>query len=80
MTDKFDVTKHSLVPKHEKVSEKEKVEILTRYNITLAQLPRISVKDPALRNLEIKIGDVVKITRPSATAGEAIYYRCVVDA
>ena len=75
---KFDVTKHQLVPKHVKVSEKEKAEILKKYNITVKELPKILLDDPALTNLEVKVDDVVKIIRNSPTAGEFVFYRCVV--
>jgi len=74
----LDVTKHVLVPKHEIISESEKEELLKRYGITLRQLPRIFMNDPAIKHLNPKIGDVVRIRRKSATAGETEYYRVVV--
>ena len=37
--------KHILIPRHIKLSEKEKKELLEKYNITLAELPRIMKKD-----------------------------------
>ena len=79
MNKKFDVTKHHLVPKHIKISEKEKQELLKRYNITTKELPKILIEDPAIKNLEVKIGDVVKILRKSPTAGEFVFYRCVIN-
>ncbi len=79
MKKKFDVTKHHLVPKHIKVSDREKQEILKKYNITTKELPKILVNDPAITNLDIKVDDVVKITRKSTTGGEFIFYRCVVN-
>ncbi len=77
MKKKFDITKHQLVPKHVKVSEKEKAELLKRYNITIKELPKILIEDPALENLDVKVDDVVKIMRKSSTAGEVVFYRCV---
>ncbi len=74
----LDVTKHVLVPKHEIISESEKEELLKKYGITLRQLPRILLNDPAIKHLNPKVGDVVKIIRKSSTAGEAEYYRVVV--
>ncbi len=76
---KFEVTQNFLVPPHEKISEKEKKEVLEKFNIVAAQLPKISAKDPAIKSLELKPGDVVRIKRKSHTAGEAVYYRVVVD-
>lgn len=73
----FEVTKHVLVPKHSKVSEKELKEVLERYSIEINMLPRISKSDPAIANLDVKEGDVVKIVRNSPTAGRALFYRRV---
>lgn len=74
----LDIAKHELVPKHELLGEKEKEEVLKEYGITLRQLPRILVTDAMVKNLNAKIGDVIKIMRKSQTAGESIYYRVVI--
>jgi len=74
----FDVTKHVLVPKHTKLSEKEKEALFAKYNITFRELPKILKNDPAIAHLNPKPGDVIKIERKSKTAGKAIYYRGVV--
>ncbi|MEM5805419.1 MAG: DNA-directed RNA polymerase subunit H [Candidatus Aenigmatarchaeota archaeon] len=74
----MEIIEHELVPKHELLTEKEKEELLKRYGITLRQLPRIFASDPAIRHLNAKPGDVVKIIRKSETAGESIYYRVVI--
>ena len=78
MAKKFEVTKHILVPKHSKLSERELKEIMDKYSLTLRELPRILVSDPAIEDLSVKEGDVVKITRNSPTAGEIFFYRRVV--
>jgi DNA-directed RNA polymerase subunit H (RpoH/RPB5) len=75
----FDVSKHELVPKHSKLSSAEKEKLLTKYNITLQELPKMLKADPAIENLSVKAGDVVKIERISKTAGTAIYYRGVIE-
>ena len=80
MKKKLIVSKHVLVPKHIKLTEKEKKELLEKYNITLRELPKILKKDPAIRHLNLKQGDIIKIIRKSQTAGEAIFYRGVVSA
>ncbi|TKJ16951.1 DNA-directed RNA polymerase subunit H [Candidatus Woesearchaeota archaeon B3_Woes] len=76
---KFKIEEHILVPKHSKLNDKEKKNLLEKYNITLKELPRILKKDPAISPLSPKIGDVIKIIRKSPTAGEAIFYRYVVN-
>ena len=78
MTKEFDITKHDIVPKHELLNEKEKEEVLKKFGIVLRQLPRILDTDPMVKIVNGKIGDVVKITRKSETAGEAVYYRVVI--
>ena len=78
VTQKFEVKKHVLMPKHMKVSEKEKKELFDRHNISLKELPKIFSNDPSIKHLGVKAGDVVKIERNSPTAGKSVYYRGVV--
>ncbi|GBC69939.1 hypothetical protein HRbin01_01646 [archaeon HR01] len=73
----FDILEHSLVPKHELLSESEAEELLKRLNITKQQLPYILVSDPVVKRLGAKVGDIIRITRHSETAGTAVYYRVV---
>jgi DNA-directed RNA polymerase subunit H len=75
----LDITKHTLVPKHEKMSEEEFNEVMKAYNVSKTQLPRILVTDPAIERLEVEVGDVIKITRKSPTVGKAYFYRVVVN-
>ncbi|MFT4310128.1 MAG: DNA-directed RNA polymerase subunit H [Candidatus Woesearchaeota archaeon] len=70
---------HILVPIHEKLTQKQAEELLAKHNITFAQLPKIFVHDPALAELKPKLGDIIKITRKSPSAGQSFYYRGVVD-
>jgi len=79
MAAKFEVAKHVLVPKHTKVSEKEKKELLEKYAIDLENLPRIQPTDAAIQHLDVKEGDIIKIERASPTAGETVFYRRVVS-
>ena len=74
----FNVLKHKLVPKHEILSEEEKKKLLEKYNISEKQLPKILKKDPVVKALGAKEGDVIKITRESPVAGKVVYYRLVV--
>jgi DNA-directed RNA polymerase subunit H len=74
-----DISKHRLVPKHTILSEKDKEELLTKYNINLNQLPRILTSDPQVKAMDAKVGDVIKIERESGTAEKSTYYRVVVQ-
>lgn len=74
----IDISKHALVPKHSKCSEKEKKELLDKYGLSLSSLPCILPADPAIASLDVKEGDVIKIIRNSPTAGESVFYRRVV--
>jgi len=75
----IDIKKHILVPEHSKLTKQEIQELLEKYNIVLNDLPKILLTDPAIEKLNIKTGDVIKITRNSPTAGIAIYYRVVTN-
>ena len=76
--EKFDVSIHYLVPKHTKLSEKEKNNVLETYKITLNDIPHIFMDDPAIAHLELTTEDIIKIERPSETTGTSIFYRRVI--
>ena len=63
---------HVLQPKHKKLNSDDTGKVLKKFNIALAQLPKISKKDPALPE-DCETGDVVEISRP-----DEIYYRVVI--
>ncbi len=73
----FKVTKHELIPKHEILSKEEKEKLLKDLNISARQLPKIKKKDPVIKEIDAKVGDVIKITRESSVAGKTTYYRIV---
>jgi len=75
----INISKHQLVPKHEIMSEADVKSLLDMYQLKQrSMLPIISKSDPMARYLDVKSGDIVKVTRPSLSAGEAIVYRyCV---
>ena len=70
---------HIYVPKHEVMTKKEAEEVLEKYHCKTTDLPLIFVNDPAIIGLGVKPGDMIKIIRKSATAGESFYYRYVVE-
>lgn len=73
------VPDHVYVPKHEIMTKKDAEDVLKKFNCIPTELPLIFVNDPAILGLGVKPGDMIKITRKSATAGESIYYRYVVE-
>ena len=73
------ILEHNLTPLHEKVLDDQVESIMSKYNVSLSQLPKISGSDPAIKHLEVKSGDIIKIERASPTSGRTIYYRMVID-
>lgn len=79
---------HQFVPPHELLGPEEGEEILKSLGVPSERLPRILVSDPGLKTdpkfraareaREPLQGRLVRIRRPSPTAGEAIAYRMIV--
>ena len=70
---------HELVPEHSKLTEKQKEELFNKYEISIKEMPKISVNDPAIRHLDPKENDIIKIKRKSPTAGSSVFYRGVIN-
>lgn len=75
----YDIFAHQFVPKHELLSKKEAEELMHEFHIRPYQLPYIRTSDPAAAALGAKMGDILRISRKSATAGEVVVYRYVVE-
>lgn len=69
---------HSLIPTHILATEKDISELALK-NILVEKLPLISISDSAIRHLEVKIGDVIKIKRKNEIIGDIYYYRRVIN-
>jgi len=72
------ITHHVLVPPHTVLSDADKGALLARYRVRDAQLPRIQFHDPVARYHGLARGQVVRIVRPSETAGRYVTYRLCV--
>jgi DNA-directed RNA polymerase subunit H len=69
--------KHVMVPKHEIVPVERHKELMESLYVTSkSKFPEIKFHvDPIARCIGAVPGDIIKITRPSASAGQAIIYR-----
>lgn len=76
---KFNLLDNELIPKHEIINEDELKSVLKQYKIGREQFPKIKINDPVIQEIGASVGDVVKITRNSETAGQALYYRLVIE-
>ena len=70
---------HVDVPEHQIMTRKDAEEVLEKYHCKTTDLPLILANDSAIIGLGVKPGDMIKIIRKSATAGESFYYRYVVE-
>ncbi len=75
----FNLFHHDLVPEHQLLSKKEVEDLVQEYHIRPHQLPYIKASDPCVQQVNGKPGDVVRVLRKSATAGEAVVYRYVIE-
>jgi DNA-directed RNA polymerase subunit H (RpoH/RPB5) len=79
---------HHLAPPHEILTEEESRRVLEQLGASPERLPKILISDPGLKTDpryeglrergETLVGRLVRVRRPSATAGEAVAYRLIV--
>lgn len=76
----YNVIEHSFVPKHKKLTEEEKENIMKKYNITNdSQFPEISMFDPVAKAILLRPGDLCEITRYEKISFKNVFYRiCVI--
>ena len=73
-----EVSNHTLVPEHKRLSDEEVGAVLEEYGVERTDLPKIKVSDPALPE-EATAGDVIRIIRDSRTTDQAVSYRLVIE-
>lgn len=78
-TKSFTLLNHKLVPEHILLSDNEAHQVLRKYEIEKEQLPKIKITDPVIMEIGAQVGDIVRIIRQSQTAGEAEFYRLVIE-
>ena len=64
------------------ISESEKELLQQNSDFDINNLPKIKINDPVVKEFpkdSVSVGDVIKITRNSKTAGEFISYRIVIE-
>ena len=76
----YNVIEHSFVPKHKKLTEEEKENVMKIYNITNdSQFPEISMFDPVAKAILLRPGDLCEITRYEKISFKNLIYRiCVI--
>lgn len=75
----FNITRHTLVPKHIKCGQEEVEELLKKYMlVSKTQLPILLRDDPVARYYNFKSGDIIKIYSTNLGMNQHyIFYRCV---
>jgi DNA-directed RNA polymerase subunit H (RpoH/RPB5) len=72
----YNPARHVLVPKHAKVPKSAEEGVMRTYSVgNRFQLPLILQGDVMARYLGLQHGDIVRIERPSPTAGVAVVFR-----
>ena len=72
---KKNIREHYLVNDAKILNEKQIENLCKQYNISLSQLPVMTIKDPLSKALEAETGDVIQISRKSDVTGSYDYYR-----
>ncbi|MBS3081251.1 DNA-directed RNA polymerase subunit H [Candidatus Pacearchaeota archaeon] len=67
---------HILQPKHTKLKPEEVERLISELNISLVQLPKIRINDPALPE-GCNVGDVIRIERKTEEGKKSFYYRVI---
>jgi DNA-directed RNA polymerase subunit H (RpoH/RPB5) len=69
---------HCMVPKHEILTKEEAESFYKEFNCKKRNIPKMLTDDPVARYYNVKVGDIVRILRPSVTSSIAPSYRLVI--
>tara|TARA_X000000950_G_scaffold7378_1_gene8053 strand:+ start:4988 stop:5641 length:654 start_codon:yes stop_codon:yes gene_type:complete len=76
----FNILDHVMVPKHRKLNQEEKKNIMLKFNITSEEeIPEISRFDPVAIILFLRPGELCEITRYNKTSIKNIFYRICIS-
>ena len=74
----FNIFEHAMVRQHVKLKSPEIKYFLERYQIDKHQIPKILESDAAVKAIQAKPGDVIKIVRNPDMGENGSYYRVVI--
>jgi len=74
----FNIFEHDLVPHHLKLNPREIRIFLKNFQIAKYQIPKILETDPAVKAIQAKPGDVIRIVRNPQMGDQGSYYRVVI--
>jgi len=76
----YNIIEHEYVPKHVKLTQKEKESVMKKYNISSdSQFPEISMFDPVAKAILMRPGELCEITRYDKISFKNTFYRiCVI--
>lgn len=74
----INISKHKYQPKFEILTKEESEKVFKENGFNAVNCPTMLSTDPIAKYYGMKTGQLIKITRHSATTGESIYYRIVV--
>lgn len=75
----IDISQYKYTPKHILLTQEQKNQVYDEYNIPFNKYPKIFITDPMAKYYNARIGDLIKIIRPSSVSGYAVYYRYVIS-
>lgn len=75
----MNIIEHRYQPKFEILHDIDFNQFLNDRKCTKKNLPRMFINDPIVKYYNLKLGDLVRIIRPSGSSGKTISYRLVVN-